>query len=162
MTNAVAATPIAGHGVTVDVPARWDARIFRRGGSGATAHLANFALPHRDGEFGTRATLAMPADGLFLALTEYLPDRHLAVGQGLYSAARPTILEPADFQTRSLLHIRPGQTGLQRFFSETGRAFCLYVVASESRLAEHAALATVIVRSFRFARQPTRPEETRR
>lgn len=152
MTNVNSATAISGHGVTVGVPARWDVRIFRRGGGGVTAHLANFALPHRDGEFGTRTTLTMPASGLFLALTEYLPDKHLAVGRGLYAAARPKLLQPGDFQTHALLHIRPGQTGLQRFFSEAGRAFCLYVVASEAHVVGHAALATEIISTLRVSR----------
>jgi hypothetical protein len=158
VTNVNSATAVSGHGVTVGVPARWDVRIFRRGGGGVTAHLANFALPHKDGEFGTRATLTMPSNGLFIALTEYLPDKHLAVGRGLYSAVRPTLLQPGDFRTRALLHIRPGQTGLQRFFSETGRAFCLYVVASEAHVVDHAALATEIVDSLRvtsMSRQST-------
>jgi hypothetical protein len=149
MTAIAGRTAVAAHGITVTVPARWEVRIFRRGGGGATVHLANFALPPTDGEFGTRATQAMPSDGLFLTLTEYLPDAHLTAGRGLYASTPPRLLQPDDFDTRALLHIRPGQTGLQRFFSEAGRAFCLYVVASEHHLKAQAPLASEIVSSLR-------------
>lgn len=149
-------TAVAGHGISIEVPAHWDARLFRRRGGGTTLHVANFALPYADGEFGTRATQSMRPDGLFLALTEYLPDGHLAPGRGLFAGGPPRRLAPSDFNPRALLHLRAGQTGVQRFFSSADRAFCLYTVASELHLAAHADLATALVKTLRVdARRPS-------
>jgi hypothetical protein len=137
------------HGLSIGVPAGWDARIFERPESGATLHAASFALPHADGEFGSRATAAMGPDGLFLALTEYLPDASLVPGTGLFGGGRPHTIRPEQFDRRALLHQRAGQLGLQQFFSTDGRAFCLYVVAGSARhLRRHAETVTGLLLSL--------------
>jgi hypothetical protein len=91
-------------------------------------HIASFQLPRSDGEFGSRATAAMPGDGLFLALTEY----GVAAGQlgtGIFADPPPRVLRPEQLSPHTMLRPLAGQRGLQRFFSSGGRAFCLYVVA---------------------------------
>ncbi len=40
----------------------------------------------------------------------------------------PRVLSPDDFDREALQHGVTGQSGAQRFFTEKGRAFCLYVV----------------------------------
>ena len=48
------------HGMSVDLPDGWEGRIFRRRHGDPTLHAGTFALPQDDGEFGSRATAAMP------------------------------------------------------------------------------------------------------
>ena len=122
-------TRLAAFGLSLAVPARWHARAFRHTGGEPTLHLASFPLPAGDGEFGTRATSAMPAPGVFLALTEYRT-RPEALGHGLFAARRPDRVAAESLSAHALLRQLPGQRGAQRFFSCAGRAFCLYVVAA--------------------------------
>ncbi|MGZ4202945.1 MAG: hypothetical protein ACXVRH_12895 [Thermoleophilaceae bacterium] len=125
---------IAAHGITIQLPAGWSGRVFRRSGGVATLHAANFALPLNDGEFGDRSTGAMPDGGSFLALTEYRPDPHLTPGTGLFAAKRlPLPLDPSSFARERLAHARPGQLGAQHFFTVRARPFCLYVVIAGGR-----------------------------
>src|SRR5680860_180586 len=122
--------PISAHGVTVDVPAGWDVRVSKRDGV-VTVHVANYAMPSRDGEFGPRATRTMPAGGVFLALTEYKPG---LANKGLYKKRRvPQRLAPGDFSSHAVLNARRDQVGLQRFFTASKRPFCLYAVVRAPR-----------------------------
>lgn len=135
---------IEAHGIAVEVPDGWEARIFRHPGGEPTLHAGSFPLPHSDGEFGSRATAAMPSGAAFLALTEYRPDRELRPGTGIFaSPAPPSALADGDFHPRTLLIARAGQEGLQRFFTAQGRPFCLYVVrhAPREQTAHEAAAA---------------------
>lgn len=120
---------LAAHGIEVDLPRGWDGRIYRRHGGDPTLHAANYALPHDDGDFGSGATARMPHGGAFLVLKEYRPGPRLVPGSGLFaSRSIPLPLEPSRFHRRALQVGRPGQAGLQHFFSASGRPFCLYAV----------------------------------
>ena len=120
-------TRLAAYGIALELPARWEGRAFRHEGGEPTVHLASFPLPRADGEFGTRATGGMPADALFLALTEYRIDP-TGLNEGIFAARAPRRLRPELLSERTLLRPVAGQRGLQRFFSAAGRAFCFYVV----------------------------------
>ncbi len=86
----------------------------------------------------------MPNGGSFLALTEYRPGAGLTPGEGLFgTAGLPRRLDPTRFSAAGLAHPRPGQLGMQHFFTTEGRPFCLYVVISGSRLSRRAQLARV-------------------
>ena len=79
-----------------------------------------------DGDFGSRAVGRMTDGGIFIALTEYRPElagKPLFSGPGLPLAVGDSELNPLALQ-RAL----PGQSGVQRFFTEAGRPFCLYLV----------------------------------
>lgn len=90
------------------------------------AHLANFALPEDRGDFGSGAVELMGPDNLFVCLFEYGPE---SVGMPLFAAqGMPRDLRVSQFNPRALQRIIPGQAGLQQFFTEAGRAFCLFVV----------------------------------
>jgi hypothetical protein len=116
------------YGISLELPVGWEGNAFRHEDGEPTVHVASFALPRSDGEFGTRATGGMPPDGLFLALTEYgVAERGL--GTGIFAGRRPRSLEPGLLSPHTLLRPMAGQRGLQRFFTASGRAFCLYVVA---------------------------------
>jgi hypothetical protein len=117
---------LAAHGLALEVPRGWEARIFRHAGGAPTLHAANFALPSEDGDFGTRAVEQLTSDGVFVVVTEY--DADLA-GQGLFASEGLPVPLPEDGASPvTLLRRLPGQAGIQRFFSLAGRAFCLYVV----------------------------------
>jgi hypothetical protein len=138
---------IDGFGISTAIPDGWEARIHRHADGEPTLHAASFVLPPKDGEFGTRATDRMPSEALFLSLTEYRIGEGLSTSRGLFAHPPPTLLEPEYFHSRALLRARPGQRGMQRFFSVSGRAFCLYVVVSGSaRTTRHLAAASHLLR----------------
>jgi hypothetical protein len=101
--------------------------------AGATAevtmpflHLANFPLPPRRGAFGTGAVEVMTGTDVLIVLFEYSA---ASVGTALFAPPRmPRVLHPGAFSPHALQRILPGQGGYQAFFTESGRAFSLYVV----------------------------------
>jgi hypothetical protein len=118
-------------GISLDVPEGWEARAFRFDGGEPTIHLASFLLPPSDGDFGTRATGAMPHNGLFLVVTEYAVTP-AELKRGIFAQRPPKRLDAEMLSERTLLRPLAGQRGMQRFFSTMGRAFCLYVVAGRN------------------------------
>ena len=120
---------IGGHGITIDVPAGWDARIYRRDGAAPVLHVASFALHDRDGDFGVAATGRMRPGDSFVALVEYLVSEPLRPGTGLFATRGvPPAPRLREFSPSQLQVTRPGHLGWQRFFTVSQRACCLYVV----------------------------------
>jgi hypothetical protein len=147
---------LAAHGIRVELPRGWSGRTFARSDGAATLHVGNFAVALNDGEFGDRSTEAMPAGGVFAALTEYLPGPGLRAGHGLYAPTRlPLPLDPSAFSAQRLAHARPGQAGAQHFFTISGRPFCLYAVLSGDRSTRRRQLAELghVLRSLRISRR---------
>jgi len=131
---------LAAHGITVELPDGWDGRIYRLAGGAPILHAASFALPASDGDFGSSATGVMPDGGAFFALKEYVPDRRLHPGRGLFAArALRAPLDARRFHPRALQVGRRGQAGMQHFFTAGERPFCLYAVISTIRAQAHAA-----------------------
>jgi hypothetical protein len=125
---------VAAHDRSVDVPAGWDARIYRRHGAAPVLHLATFPLKEQDGDFGAGPTGRMRGDDIFIALVEYLTGDKLRPGHGLFAPADfPLPLRAGEFNPRQLQVTRRGQLGVQRFFSEDRRPCCLYVVLQPGR-----------------------------
>lgn len=130
---------VAAHGLRVDLPRRWEARVYLRDATADAAesinpvvHLGNFALPPRRGDYGSGAVEVMRAAHAFVALVEFGTtevDSPLFAARGM---PRPVL---GDFAPNALQRRLPGQLGVQRFFTESGRAFCLYVVLGSARLA---------------------------
>ena len=146
-------TVLEAHGLWIELPRGWSGRVFKRPAGGATLHAGDFQLPLEDGEFGDRSTGLMPAGCSFVALTEYRPGTGLEPGAGLFAPRRiPTTLDPTSFSPRGLAHPRPGQAGMQHFFSAAGRPFCLYVVISGARGERRRQLAAlgVVLRTLRI------------
>ncbi len=154
---------LAGHGLVVDLPSRWEGTIGRRpadaGASAAAAgalrtvapalpqeqllpvaHLATFALPLDRGDFGSGAVDLMGAGDVFLAVVEYGPE---CVGTPLF-ASRPRLprFEVPQFGPARLQRVQKGQAGAQAFCTVGGRAFCVYAVVGASGRA--AALAAEV------------------
>ena len=140
---------VAAHGLQVALPPRFEARLYLRDRDEAAAraafpdtlhptafghpdesmnpvlHLANFALPPGRGDFGTGAVERMGPAHVFASLLEY---DAVEAGRPLFAARglpRPAV---TDFAQNALQRRLAGQLGVQRFFTEQGRAFCLYVV----------------------------------
>jgi len=148
----VAEPRLAGHGLAVALPARWEGRLYRRTvGQPGTAlraqptatgwpgelshpvlHLANFALPASRGDYGTGAVERMGPDNLFVALLEFGPD---CLGTALYSPRGLPRLTPGQFNPNGMQRRVAGQAGFQHFFTAGNRPFCLYVVIGSHRQA---------------------------
>ena len=142
------------HGLRIELPAGWSGRVFRRAGGNATLHAGDFPLALSDGEFGDRSTAAMPDVASFIALTEYLPGSGLKPGSGLFAARNiPRPLDPTAFAARRLAHPRPGQAGMQHFFTASGRPLCLYLVIAGGRGARRRQLPVLdhVLASLRIA-----------
>ena len=148
-------TTLAQSGLAVTLPAGWEGRIYRRtpqatppaagtpppaappggGRPGDTdhgreqtnpvLHLANFPLAPDVADYGGGAVEVMTNTDLFVALCEFGPG---SVGQALFAASGMPRLTTDDFGTQSMQRVIEGQGGAQKWFTEAGRPFCLYVV----------------------------------
>ena len=121
-------------GLSVDLPPTWEGNI-----SGGGFHLLSdgareptvlqagtFPLPAQRGSFGSGATDTMGLQDVFITLFEYGEE---SLGTALFAAQGiPRELLPGDFNRHMLQHPLPGQSGIQHFFTEKDRTFCLYVV----------------------------------
>lgn len=120
-----------GFGLAVDLPPGWEGRARKRTPEpGAVTkpilHAASFTLPLERGDYGGGAVELMGDDDVFITVFEHDP---AAAHSPLFARqGRPTRLPPDDFQPNALQRVLPGQSGLQVFFTENDRAFCLYVV----------------------------------
>ncbi|MEX0836171.1 MAG: hypothetical protein WD010_08780 [Nitriliruptor sp.] len=141
---------VRGFGIRADLPRGWEGALRTAApeppapGEARTLsvethpvlHAGTFPLPVDRGDFGSGAVETMREGDTFVALLEYGPqeaDTPLFEAQGL-----PRRLDPRRFSGSSLQRVIPGQAGYQAFFTEAGRAFCLYVVlgAEEDKLVQ--------------------------
>ncbi len=118
------------HGLAVDPPPAWDVRVYRRRPEPDECtfpimHAANFPLPHRRGDFGSGAVEIMHSGNVLVVLFEY---DVAATHDALFARAGLPTPHPDDFSPYALQRTLRGQSGVQYFFHERGRAFCLYVV----------------------------------
>lgn len=163
---------LAGHGLTVDLPSRWEGTIGRRpadpGAASAAAgaraaaaalpqeqllpvaHLATFALPADRGDFGSGAVDLMGGGDVFLAIVEYGPE---CAGTALFAPRdRLPQLLAGQFGAARLQRVQKGQAGAQVFCTVSGRAFCVYaVVGAASRAAALAREANAVLAATEVA-----------
>jgi hypothetical protein len=149
-------TVLDGYGISADLPGGWEGRIMRRAavpvgpraaaplaGDGAdgspdermhpVVHLANFALPPDRGDYGSGAVDVMGGNHALIVLFEFGPE---SVGTALFrTQGMPRTLTADRFSPEVLQRRLPGQLGYQRFFTENGRAFSLFVVLGGRRQA---------------------------
>ena len=144
---------LADRGLALEVPRGWEARIFVPSAPAPAVnlpvvHASSVALPLARSSFATEATPLLGASGVLIALVEFesaLADAGLYAARGVPARLRGEDLDPAALQ---LPH--PRQGAVQRFFSDAGRAFCLYVVAGLGpALAERLARANDVLASLR-------------
>jgi hypothetical protein len=123
-------------GISVDLPRGWEGRAFVPAVPAPelaypVLHAATFALPSDDSSFGGGLARAMGAEGTMFSLVEFDP---ALAGEKLFRQDRlPIVLRPAELSPSALQVPRPGHAGVQRFFAEFGRAFCLYAIVGSSR-----------------------------
>lgn len=137
-------TDISGVGVTVSLPAGWEGRI--RGLAPAVAageistasedestallQVATVPIPPDAGDYGGGIVQTLTSRDVFMVLGEYGAE---SVGQPLFAAQGMPRLRPADASPDTLRLMLAGQSGIQRFFTVSGRAFGLYVVLGSHR-----------------------------
>jgi hypothetical protein len=123
-------TLVAG-GLTLALPAGWEARIRRQAPSQAghrgnvLLHAATIPLPEQRGDFGSGVVERLGPDDAFVAMFEY--DGKDA-DKVLFQAARLPAPKPSDFSPAVLQRTIRGGTGAQWFFAQSGRAFSLHAV----------------------------------
>lgn len=139
---------IEGHGIAVELPDGWEGSIDRRpqeaqataSAAGAEptlvdtehpiTHLANFPLPNERGDYGSGAVEQMTSTDVLVCLLEHGPED---VGTPLFSNEGIPTLTPAQFDPAAMQRTVEGLSGTQEFFTENGRAFCLYAVLGSHR-----------------------------
>ena len=125
---------VSGAGISVDLPAGWEGSIRPPATlpDGAqrhsVTHLANFPLPPVRGEYGSGAVDLMSNGDVLIVLLEFGPE---SAGTPLFDKTRPPFLRANDFSRDTLQQRVEGHGGCQRFFTEAGRPFCLYVVVGD-------------------------------
>jgi hypothetical protein len=125
-------TEIAAQGLTMTLPAGWEARIARRSllhareRAFSVMHLATFPLPEQRDDFGGNFIETMRSSDVFVTVFEYGPE---SVHQPLFAASGVPRVNAQMFSSTRLQRRRPGHLGCQLFFNTSERAFCLYVVA---------------------------------
>jgi hypothetical protein len=138
-------TDLAAHGIEVTLPAGWEGRVFKRPTAGelsataadgppapagetthAVLHASTIALPPGVGDFASGAVDKLSTDDVLVVLFEYDAG---SVDTPLFATAGlPRQLHADDFSPNVMQRVIRGQAGVQRFFNDQGRAFCLYVV----------------------------------
>lgn len=129
-------------GLEVEQPPGWEVRIRRRPADAdepaarprPVLHAATVPIPEERGDFGGSVTPLLGTEDVFVSLFEFDPS---SPGTPLFAAQGRPRLTAAGFAANQLQRTIPGQSGVQHFFTESGRAFCLYVVlGSHARRAE--------------------------
>ncbi len=154
-------------GVVVDLPPGWEARARTQpprepGGRGSLLlHAATVPLPPDRGDFGSGVVDLLGPDDVFVALVDYGSE---VADVGLFANQGMPRLAPSQFGPNRLQRPLPGLSASQHFFSEGGRAFCLFtVLGSHARRMATVQRAAALVRTVRItdrdtlARQGGRP-----
>lgn len=149
------ATRAEAYGIRAQTPPGWTVQIRRRPGptsgsgvsrigpTGDTASVPTDGVPHpvlhactrpvpdTTGDFGGGLVDTLGPDDVFLALLEYGSE---VADQGLFAKQGLPRLAPSQFSGNRMPRYLPGLSASQHFFSDGGRAFCLYtVLGSHSR-----------------------------
>lgn len=122
---------LSGHGLAIDLPRGWDGAISKRTDARAlpVLHASSMPLPPHRGDSGGAVVEKLGWSEVFLCLIEHEPS---CAGTALFAQeGLPGPLSADWFSPRVLQGMRPAQSGMQRFFSVHGRAFCLFIVVGE-------------------------------
>ncbi|MEQ1786855.1 MAG: hypothetical protein ABL966_07370 [Acidimicrobiales bacterium] len=142
MTRAVEAD-----GVSVDLPAGWEARVRSRPlapaaasptvaaaddapAGGVVLHAGSFALPPVMGDYGSGAVEVMTAGDVLLCLLEHDP---ADAETPLFRREGIPAVRARDFGPSQMQRAIPGMAGAQWFFRVGARSFCLYAVMGSHR-----------------------------
>jgi len=170
------------HGLAADPPAGWHVAVSRRPGAQPSTlaerrvapaaaldedvtrpvlHACTRPLPADRGDFGSGVVDLLGPDDVFVALVDYGSE---VADVGLFANQGMPRLAPSQFGPNRLQRPLPGLSASQHFFSEGGRAFCLFtVLGSHARRMASVQRAVALVRTVRItdrdtlARQGGRP-----
>jgi hypothetical protein len=118
------------HGFTINAPPAWDVRVYRRAEqlgerTFPVVHAGNFPLPPRRGDYGSGVVETMGPAHVLVVLFEHDQE---AAQTALFAREGMPRARADDFSPRALQRTLQGQSGVQYFFHEADRAFCLYIV----------------------------------
>jgi hypothetical protein len=122
---------VAALGMAVIPPSGWEVAIYRRSpGHGEQTypvlHAATVPLPAVRGDYGSGVVELLGPDDVFVGLLDFGPE---AAGTPLFAGMQGVPgLTPDAYRPNQLQRTIQGQAGVQRFFTTSGRAFCLYSV----------------------------------
>jgi hypothetical protein len=109
----------------------WETRISRRVThdpdevTHPVLHACTRPLPAVRGDFGSGVIELLGSDDVFVSLMEFGAE---VADQGLFEPQGRPVLRPSQFSHDRLPRLYPGVSAAQHFFSDGGRAFCLFVV----------------------------------
>jgi hypothetical protein len=121
---------LSGYGITVSLPLGWNGIIYQRDPivkdevRRPILHGSTVDVTLDQGDFGDGLVENLASDDVFVDLVEIDPDNELAL-------ANPGFVRRLGgdaFAGNKLRRLILGQGGYEGFFTESGRAFCMYVV----------------------------------
>jgi len=132
-------TRLSSHGIAITVPKGWEGRLFVPDLDPPAInlpilHLTNTVLTTERSSFAPELAARAGGTGVLVALLEF---DHTLADVGLYEPQGLRLPLTRDrFHEKALQFPSRVQEGHQWFFSEGGRAFCLYVVLGTGRGAD--------------------------
>jgi hypothetical protein len=139
---------ISRYGLSVEGLPGWEARISRRQPQAAqevthpVLQGCTRPLPAERGDFGSGVVEHLGPEDVFVSLVEFGTD---VADEGLFEPQGRPRLAPSQFSPNRIQRSLPRITAAQHFFSEGGRAFCLFVV-----LGAHSRRMALAPRAERF------------
>jgi hypothetical protein len=122
---------ISAMGLAVTPPVGWEAAIYRRPASAGELtypilHAATVGLPVQRGDYGSGLVELLGVHDVFVSILDFGPE---AANRPLFRALSAVPgLTPDAYRPNQLQRTVRGQAGVQRFFTASGRGFCLYSV----------------------------------
>jgi hypothetical protein len=116
-------------------------------------HACTLPLPVSRGDFGSGVVDLLGPNDIFVALVDYGTE---VADQGLFERQGMPRLAPSQFAPNRLQRPLPGMSASQHFFSDGGRAFCLFtVLGSHARRMASVPRAAALVGTLRITDQAT-------
>jgi hypothetical protein len=143
------------HGFDIELHPGWQVAAHRQApefshqAPNLVVHAATVPLRKDEGDFGSGVAARLGPDDLFCSFFEY---DAASVGTALFSARGLPTPRPSDFAVGALQRSLPGQSGGQWFFTEAGRAWCLFVIlGAHSRRQAGAVRVGALLKGIRIA-----------
>lgn len=136
------------YGLSVRAEPGWQTQIFRREPQDPhevthpVLHACTRPLPAGCGDFGGGVIDRLDTSDLFVSLIEFGAD---VAGAGLFAPVGMPLLAPSQFGPNNMPRAVPGRSAAQHFFTDGGRAFCLFVVVGS-----HARRMALVPRAARL------------
>jgi hypothetical protein len=116
-------------------------------------HACTRSLPADRGDFGSGAVDLLGPNDIFVAVVDYGTE---VADQGLFARQGIPRLAPSQFAPNRMQRPLPGMSASQHFFSQGGRAFCLFtVLGSHARRMASVPRADALVRTVQITDRHT-------